>query len=111
MSILRDWRVRAGYTQREVAEKLGCHHTYVSKLEKGTSDVRPSAAWLGQFAALVGAEADALCQALGVFDTAPLQERAYHNPALTALLRRIGDCTITDRAIANLYQRWRDGLE
>lgn len=39
---LREERLRAGLTQRELAERIGTKKTYVSRLENGKSDVQLS---------------------------------------------------------------------
>jgi len=49
---LRKARVEAGLTQTEVAEKLGCSQSWVSKVELG--ELRVEAIWLNRLAKLYG---------------------------------------------------------
>lgn len=39
---LREERLKAGFTQQELAEKIGTKKSYISKLENGKSDVQLS---------------------------------------------------------------------
>ncbi len=49
---LKKARVEAGLTQAEVAEKLGCSQSWVSKVELG--ELRVEAIWLNRLAKLYG---------------------------------------------------------
>ena len=49
---LKKARVEAGITQAEVAEKLGCSQSWVSKIELG--ELRVEAIWLNRLAKLYG---------------------------------------------------------
>ncbi len=49
---LKKARIEAGLTQEEVAEKLGCSQSWVSKVELG--ELRVEAIWLNRLAKLYG---------------------------------------------------------
>lgn len=49
---LKKARIDAGLTQAEVAEKLGCSQSWVSKVELG--ELRVEAIWLNRLAKLYG---------------------------------------------------------
>jgi len=49
---LKKARADAGLTQIEVAKKLGCTQSYISKIESG--ELRVEAIWLSRFAKLYG---------------------------------------------------------
>lgn len=49
---LKKARMEAGLTQGEVAEKLGCSQSWVSKIELG--ELRVEAIWLNKLAKLYG---------------------------------------------------------
>ena len=49
---LKKARIEAGLTQAEVAEKLGCSQSWVSKVELG--ELRVEAIWLNRLAKLYG---------------------------------------------------------
>ena len=49
---LKKARVEAGLTQAEVAKKLGCSQSWVSKVELG--ELRVEAIWLNKLAKLYG---------------------------------------------------------
>lgn len=49
---LKQARVEAGLTQGEVAKKLGCSQSWVSKIELG--ELRVEAIWLNRLARLYG---------------------------------------------------------
>ena len=49
---LKKARVDAGLTQAEVAEKLGCSQSWMSKIELG--ELRVEAIWLNKLAKLYG---------------------------------------------------------
>lgn len=53
---LKRARVEAGLTQAEVAEKLGCSQSWVSKIELG--ELRVEAIWLNKLAKLYGKSID-----------------------------------------------------
>lgn len=38
--ILRDYRVKAGFTQEELAEKIGISLKYISRIENGNNGVK-----------------------------------------------------------------------
>lgn len=49
---LKKARTEAGFTQAEVADKLGCSQSWVSKIELG--ELRVEAIWLNKLAKLYG---------------------------------------------------------
>ena len=49
---LKKARIEAGLTQDEVADKLGCSQSWVSKIELG--ELRVEAIWLNKLAKLYG---------------------------------------------------------
>lgn len=49
---LKQARMEAGFTQSEVAKKLGCSQSWVSKIELG--ELRVEAIWLNRLAKLYG---------------------------------------------------------
>ncbi len=102
MNVLKAARQKAGYTQRELATLCNVHHTYLSHLETGWHPP-PSESLVREMAELTASDPEELCQALGVINTSGLRDRAINSPATAALLRRIADCTITDREIEDLY--------
>lgn len=53
---LKKARMDAGFTQTEVAEKLGCSQSWVSKVELG--ELRVEAIWLNRIAKLYGKNVD-----------------------------------------------------
>jgi transcriptional regulator with XRE-family HTH domain len=56
---LRDWRIRAGLSQCELAEATGLTQSYISLLERGVRK-RPSARTLKVIADVVGCQIDDL---------------------------------------------------
>ena len=53
---LRKARTEAGLTQAQVAEKLGCTQSWISKIEHG--ELRVEAIWLNRVAKLYGKKVD-----------------------------------------------------
>jgi transcriptional regulator with XRE-family HTH domain len=57
---LRALRRSAGVAQRDLAQRVGVHFTYLSKIESGAMPP-PASATIARLAAALGADADELC--------------------------------------------------
>ncbi len=57
---LRGLRVREGLSQRDLATRVGADYTYISKLETGHGEARPSVALVRRLALELNTDADNL---------------------------------------------------
>lgn len=62
---LRQLRKARNFSQRQLAELLGCDYTYISKLENGANDYPPKEHLLEQIARLFEVDAEELIFASG----------------------------------------------
>ncbi|HEY9646768.1 MAG TPA: helix-turn-helix transcriptional regulator [Chroococcidiopsis sp.] len=59
-SVVKEYRIRKGYSQRKLAEETGINFTYVSKIENNNADYAPSESVLKSLAAALEVDSDFL---------------------------------------------------
>jgi transcriptional regulator with XRE-family HTH domain len=80
-AIVRSRRELAGLTQADLADKAGVKQSYLSRLEAGKRDSRPSAVVLGRIARALGVSVDELLLEAGA--------RPSKNPTEELRLKRL----------------------
>jgi transcriptional regulator with XRE-family HTH domain len=92
---IKGLRIESGMTQSELAEMIGVDHTYISKIENGTSKP-PSKRVLKKLAALGPFSAEWLAVLSGAIDTKRLQKVARENPSAAAALIALEKAELSD---------------
>jgi transcriptional regulator with XRE-family HTH domain len=92
---LRTRRQALHLTQRQVADRVGIHFTYISKLEHDRWTVPPSEAVIRRLAEVLEGDAERWLELAGILDGPRLQALAAHNRVASRVLRRIQTGRIT----------------
>lgn len=99
---LKSLRLQAAMTQRQLANVLDIHFSYISKIEHNAFDVLPSDDLLKRMAIALGAEEDALLIAANKLDFDVLQQVARDCPIIARFLRQLSRGEISDEQIQRL---------
>ena len=83
-AIVRQHRQNNQLSQRELATRLGCDHTYISKIENDATDYEPSERFLSDLADLLLVDSDWL-----IFQSGKIPDR--YKPLLGSLALKYGD--------------------
>lgn len=107
-SKFKQLRHRSGLTQRVLADELGVHFSYISKIENGHCDVLPSEDLIYRMAELLDTDGEELLIEIGKFNPKLLEEKTTQDKNTARLIRYIQTGRITPQQIAELmthYQR------
>lgn len=83
---LKAARARSGLSLREVKEKAGCSHSYVSRLEHGYD--LPTAAIVAKLSVALDTDADELCELAGILPVDVERAVAGYGKGFWDLVRR-----------------------
>lgn len=98
---VRSARDRAGLTQRVLAEAVGVHFSYLSKIENGHAAVAPSEDLIRRLAETLGADAEDWLALSGKIDVELLAQLAASDVDSARLLRTLP--RLTPERIAALW--------
>lgn len=91
----KQYRKHCGYTQRELANLLGVHFTYISKIENGATDYHPSDEFLTNAETHLFLDKGSLFEMSGRIDASKLQALARNSTTVCSVLRRIATGCVT----------------
>lgn len=105
---LRDWRLEAGLSQRELARRAALNFSYLSKIEAGLV-APPVEDKVRALAASLGRGEDDAEHLLGLarqsrVPSDVVKAALIRNPGVGALLRRIQDRRLTEQELAALLE-------
>lgn len=95
-------RAFCGYTQRQLAEMVGVHFSYISHIENGTLPHAPSRKLLDAIGKAIHIEPVELYMLSGQFDDTKLHKRALEDMNTAALLLMIEDGLLSSETIATI---------
>ena len=101
---IRDARKHQNLTQRELADKLGIHFTYISKIENDKCEVLPSDELLMELGFYLDIQPAYIFEHAGKLNIEGLKRLAQRNPLAAKILRRIGDGLITDNQFLEICE-------
>jgi transcriptional regulator with XRE-family HTH domain len=105
---LKQLRQNANMTQRQLANAMGIHFTYISKIENDAIDMLPSGDLLRRMAVCLGADEGVLLMAANKLDLKAIQSIASASPVIAHFLRQLIAGKISDDQIARLLQMTGD---